>query len=68
MAEENIEIYELLKPENTLPPNIAKIQAKYNEEVIVILEKSFKISKKYTLQSLNAMQNQHGAKLNLRRK
>ena len=57
-----IEVYELLKPENTPSPTIAKILAEYNEEVTAILEKSFEMAKKYTSQSLTAMQNQHSAK------
>jgi len=63
-----VEVYELLKPENTPPPTIAKILAEYNEEITAILEKSFEMAKKYTSQSLTAMQNRHGAVLNLRRK
>jgi len=55
-----IEVYELLKPENMPPPNTAKIQAKYNEEIIAILDKSFEMAKKYTSQSLTAMQNRQG--------
>jgi len=56
-----IEVYELLKPENTPSPTIAKILAEYNEEITAILEKSFEMAKKYTSQSLTAMQNQYGA-------
>jgi len=56
----NVDVYELLKPENTPPPNTAKIQAKHNEEIIAILDKSFEIARKYTSQSLTAMQSQHG--------
>ena len=56
-----IEVYELLKPENMPPPNTAKIQAKYNEEIIAILDKSFEMAKKYTSQSLTAMQKQHSS-------
>jgi len=63
-----VEIYELLKPENTPPPTVSKILTEYNEEVIAILEKSFEIAKKYTSQSLTAMQEQHSAILNSRHK
>ena len=55
-----IEVFELLKPENMPPPNTAKIQAKYNEEIIAILDKSFEMAKRYTSQSLTAMQNRNG--------
>jgi len=55
----NVEIYELLKPENTPPPTTGKILAKYNEEVTAIIEKSFNIAKKYTSKSLIKMQNQY---------
>jgi len=55
-----IEGFELLKPENMPPPNTAKIQAKYNEEIIAILDKSFEMAKKYTSQSLTAMQTRNG--------
>jgi len=62
-----IEVYELLKPENTTPPTITKFFAEYNEEVIAVLEKSFEMAKKYTSQSLTAMQEQHTAMLKPRR-
>jgi transcriptional regulator with XRE-family HTH domain len=55
-----VDVYELLKPENTPPTNNAKIQAKCNEEIIAILDKSFEMAKKYTSQSLTAMQNRQG--------
>jgi transcriptional regulator with XRE-family HTH domain len=63
-----VEVYELLKPENTPPPTFSKILAEYNEEVIAILEKSFDLAKKYTSQSLTAMQKQHSTVLNPRHK
>ena len=47
----NVDVYELLKPENTLPPTTGKVFAKYNEEVIAILEKTFEIVKKNTHRS-----------------
>jgi len=56
-----VEVYELIKPENTPPPTIAKILAEYNEEISAILEKSFEMARKYTSQSLTAMQKQHTA-------
>jgi len=58
----NVEVYELLKPENTLSPTTGKIFTKYNEEVNSIVEKSFEIAKKFTSRSLNAMQKQYLAK------
>ena len=54
----NVDVYELLKPENTLPPTTGKVFAKYNEEVIAILEKSFEMAKKHASRSLTAMKNQ----------
>jgi transcriptional regulator with XRE-family HTH domain len=54
-----VEVYELLKPENTPPPTSAKILAKYNEEVTAILEKSFEVAKKQASQSLTAMKKQY---------
>jgi hypothetical protein len=58
----NVEVYELLKPENTLSPATGKIFAKYNEEVNAIVEKSFETAKKFTSQSLTAMQKQYLSK------
>jgi len=63
-----VEVYELIKPEEAPPPTIAKILAEYNEEITAILEKSFEIAKKYTSQSLTAMQEQHRTVLKSRRK
>jgi transcriptional regulator with XRE-family HTH domain len=63
-----VDVYELLKPENTPPLTNAKIQAKYNEEITAILDKSFEIAKKYASKSIITMQDQHNTKINLRRK
>jgi transcriptional regulator with XRE-family HTH domain len=57
-----VNVYELLKPEDTLPPNSAKTLAKYNEEVTAIIEKSFEMAKKHASQSLTAMKNQYLSK------
>jgi len=54
-----VEVYELLKPENTPPPTIAKILAEYDEEITAILEKSFEMTKKHISQSLTAMHDQY---------
>ncbi|WP_461256956.1 helix-turn-helix domain-containing protein [Treponema sp. R80B11-R83G3] len=58
----NVEVYELLKPENTQSLTTGKILAKYNEEVNAILEKSFEMAKKITSRSLIALQKQHLSK------
>ncbi|MCL2762685.1 MAG: helix-turn-helix domain-containing protein [Treponema sp.] len=57
-----VEVYELLKPENTPPPATAAILAKYNEEVAAIFEKSLEMAAKHASQSLTAMQNQYRKK------
>jgi len=49
-----VEVYELLKPENTPPTKNAKILAHYNEEITAILDKSFEIAKKHAIKSLTA--------------
>jgi len=55
----NIEVYELLKPENITPPGTAAVLAKYNEEVSAIFNKSLEIAKKHASQSLTAMHKQY---------
>ena len=55
----NVEVYELLKPENTLPPSTTDILAKYNEEVTSVFYKSMEIAKKHASQSLAEMQEQY---------
>ncbi|MDR0301255.1 MAG: helix-turn-helix domain-containing protein [Treponema sp.] len=58
----NVEIYELLMPENKQPAAKTNVLKKYNEEVKAIIEKSFETAKKHTLQSLSTMQDQYKAK------
>jgi len=59
----NIEVYELLMPESTTPPNTAVILAKYNEEVAAIFDKSLEMAKKHASQSLTAMQKHYRKKI-----
>jgi len=58
----NIEVYELLKPENITPPGSASVLAKYNDEVTAIFEKSLEIAKKHASRSLTAMQKHYRKK------
>ena len=55
----NVEIYELLKPEDTLPPTITAILTKYTEETAAILTKSLEVTEKNTLQALTALRNHY---------
>jgi len=50
-----IEVYELLKPENVPPPSVMTILDKYSEEVTAIINKTFEIAEKNSLQSLTAL-------------
>jgi len=59
----NVEVYELLKPEKTTPPNTTAILAKYNDEVAAIFEKSFEMAKKQAEQSLTALQKHYRKKI-----
>ena len=54
-----IEVYELFKPENVIPPNTASILSSYNEEITAIFEKSLDLARKHTTQSLSAMKKQY---------
>ena len=54
-----VEIYELLKPENTLPPATADIMVKFTEDAAAVLEKSLEMAGKQASRSLIAMRNQY---------
>jgi hypothetical protein len=53
-----LEVYELLKPENTPLPIEASILTKYNDEVAAIFTKSLKIAEKQTLKFLETLKKQ----------
>jgi len=55
----NIEVYELLKPENTPPPIVASILDTYTKEVAAIFEKSLEMAQKRTSRHLVAVKNQY---------
>jgi len=56
----NVEIYELLMPENTAhPATAASILDKYTREVAAIFEESLEMARKRTSQSLAAMHDQY---------
>jgi transcriptional regulator with XRE-family HTH domain len=61
----NIEVYELLKPENTLSPEIISTLVKYTEEVTAIFDKSLETASKRTYQSLIALKNLYVSSENL---
>jgi len=54
-----IEVFELLKPMDSLPEGAASILAKYHEETLAILEKSLESMKKNSFQSLKTLMNQY---------
>ena len=55
----DIEVFELLKPKNSLPEDAASILAKYSEETLTILAKSIESMKKNTYRSLENLRNQY---------
>jgi transcriptional regulator with XRE-family HTH domain len=57
-----VEVYDLLKTENTPLPTAAAVFDQYNEEVAAIFEKSLEIAKKHASQSLAAMRKQRLSK------
>ena len=54
-----IEVFELLKPMDSLPEGSASILIKYHEETLAILEKSLESMKKTSFQSLKTLRNQY---------
>ena len=54
-----VEVYELLKPEDTIPPVSADILAKFTEDAVAVLEKSLETAGKQASRSLIAMRNQY---------
>ena len=54
-----VEVYELLKPENTVPPTVATIFAKYTEEAEASFTKSLEIAGKQASKSLKALRKQY---------
>jgi transcriptional regulator with XRE-family HTH domain len=54
-----VEVYELLKPENTLPPANADIMVKFTEDAVAVFEKSLETAGKQASRSLIAMRNQY---------
>ena len=55
----NIEIYELLKPENTLPPSITSVLTKYTDESAAIFAKSLETAGKNFSQALTTLRNHY---------
>jgi transcriptional regulator with XRE-family HTH domain len=54
-----IEVFELLKPQDALSTDAASIVAKFSEETAAIIEKSLKNMKKTMLQSLTDLRDQY---------
>ena len=50
-----VEVYELLMPENTLPPATTDILVKFTEDAVAVLEKSLETTGKQVSQSLFSM-------------
>jgi len=55
----NIEIYELIKPEHTMPPTIASIITKYTDEAASIFAKSIETTEKNISQALTTLRNHY---------
>ena len=58
----NIEFYELLKPEGTLPPMVSSVLFKYTEDVAAVFAKSLEITEKNISQALASLRNHYLAK------
>ena len=54
-----VEVFELLKPTDSLPEDTVSILAKYSEDTLAILSKSLEAMKKNTSQSLINLKNQY---------
>jgi transcriptional regulator with XRE-family HTH domain len=54
-----IEVFELLKPQDALSADTASIVAKFSEETVAIIEKSLKNMRKTILQSLSDLRDQY---------
>jgi transcriptional regulator with XRE-family HTH domain len=54
-----LEIFELLKPEDAVSPGHASILSKYSDETAAIIEKSLEKMRKETLHSLLKLRNQY---------
>jgi transcriptional regulator with XRE-family HTH domain len=54
-----MEVFELLKPQDVLPADAASIVAKFYDETTAIIEKSLENMKKSTLQSLKNLRDQY---------
>jgi transcriptional regulator with XRE-family HTH domain len=55
----NVEVYELLKPEEAFPPNTSAILTKYAEEVFVVVAKSLQLSEKSISKALQNLSKQY---------
>ena len=54
-----VEVFELLKPKDSLPEDTASILVKYSEDTVAIMVKSLETMKKSTSQSLINLRNQY---------
>jgi transcriptional regulator with XRE-family HTH domain len=54
-----MEVFELLKPQDALSADTASIVTKFSEETTAIIEKSLENMRKNTLQSLTNLRNQY---------
>ena len=62
-----VEVYELLKPEDTLPSTFNDILTKYTEEMGAIFAKSLEIANKQASKSLTALQKQYAEMMDYRK-
>jgi transcriptional regulator with XRE-family HTH domain len=56
-----MEVFELLKPQDILSSDTASVMTKFSEETIAIIEKSLENMRKNTLQSLTNLRGQYFA-------
>jgi len=62
-----VEVYELLKPENALPPDAAAILVEFTEDTVAVLKKTLEMAGKQVSQSLTTMRDQYLSKKDSRR-
>jgi transcriptional regulator with XRE-family HTH domain len=55
----NVEAYELLKPEEALPPDATTILTKYTEEAALVVAKALQSSEKAILKDLKNLSRQY---------
>jgi transcriptional regulator with XRE-family HTH domain len=57
----NVEVYELLKPEEALPPDTTALLTKYTEEATLVIAKSLQSAEKSVSQALHNLSRQYNS-------